>query len=238
MEVATFQEPAARAFSGHAFRVELAQVDVAVAQEIERRRVSELAARWPQHLAVNASFFDETGKTMGRVVDAGRVLVEERRKHWGALVIDKGSARIVPGDALPADVAGGDIVLQGVPRLVIGGQVPKLKPAEAERTAVCAEGGTLHLVVTTTPADATDFGRFLARKLEDGGLGCTSALNFDGGPSTQVNARLGALKLAVDGGWAVPNALVVIPRSAMHPRAPDAPPADGGGVAGDADGGG
>lgn len=231
IEAGAFQERGAPAFSGHAFLVDLAQVDVAVVQTGERRRVSELSARWPQHLAVNASFFDKDDRAMGRVVDAGRVLSAERQRQWGALVVERGQARLLPGDALPADAPGGELVLQGVPRLVVDGAVQKLKAATAERTAVCAEGSTLVLVVTTAPADATDFARFLARPRDQGGLGCRNALNLDGGPSTQVNARLGGLKLAIDGGWGVPNALVVLPKTASHEPAPaDAGLADGGSV--------
>lgn len=235
IEAATFTERSSPAYAGHAYVVDLAQVDVAVVQATERKRVSELSARWPQHIAVNASFFDPAGKAMGRVVDAGRVIVKERQKQWGALVVDQRQARVVPGDALPVDAAGGELVVQGVPRLVVDGAVPKLKAAAAERTAACAEGPSLILVVTTAPADATAFARFLARPRAQGGLGCTNALNLDGGPSTQVNARLGGYKLAVDGGWGVPNALVVVPRSASHPPTPlgpalmDAGVPDGGG---------
>lgn len=239
IEAGAFSEPADPAFGGHAFVVDLAQVDLTVAQGNERKRVSELAARWPQHLAINASFFDPKGRAMGRVVDAGRVLTKDRQARWGALVVDHGQARVVAGDALPPDAAGGELVVQGVPRLVVDGAVQKLKPAAAERTAVCAEGSTLVLVVTTAPADAADFARFLARPRAHGGLGCTNALNLDGGPSTQVNARLGGYKLGIDGGWAVPNALVVLPKSASHePPAPtDAGVGDGGTGAGLVDAG-
>ncbi len=230
VEAGAFSERADPAFGGHAFIVDLAQVDVTVAQGSERKRVSELAARWPQHLAVNASFFDPRGRAMGRVVDAGRLLTKDRQARWGALVVDHGQARVMAGDALPADAPGGELVVQGVPRLIVDGAVQKLKPAAAERTAVCAEGATLVVVVTTAPADATHFAQFLARPRAQGGLGCTNALNLDGGPSTQVNARLGGFKLGVDGGWAVPNALVVVPKSARHEPAPlpDAGPSDAG----------
>lgn len=230
IEVGTFSERANPAFSGHAFLVDLTQVDLAIVQGQERKRVSELAAAFPQHLAVNASFFDPRGRAMGRVADAGRVLANGRQGKWGALVVDAGVARVVSGDALPVDAPGGELVVQGVPRLLVDGAVPKLKAAAAERTAVCAEGRNLVVVVTTAPADASDFARWLARPRAQGGLGCTSALNLDGGPSTQANVRLGGYKLGIDGGWAVPNALVVVPRGASHPPAPLGPalPPDGG----------
>ena len=167
---------------------------------------------------------------MGRVVDAGRMLANGRQGKWGALVVDGDIARVVSGDALPQDAPGGELVVQGVPRLVVDGAVPKLKAAAAERTAVCAEGRTVIVVVTSAPADASDFARWLAQPRAQGGLGCTSALNLDGGPSTQVNVRLGGFKLGIDGGWAVPNALVVVPRGASHPPTPVGPalPPDGG----------
>ncbi|MCC7069708.1 MAG: phosphodiester glycosidase family protein [Deltaproteobacteria bacterium] len=227
VEAGAFSERGDPAFGGHAFIVDLSQVDLTVVHDSERKRVSELSARWPQHLAINASFFDPRGHAMGRVVDAGRVLNKERQARWGALVVDHGHARVVAGDTLAADAPGGELVVQGVPRLVVDGAVQKLKPAAAERTAVCAEGSSLVLVVTTAPADATGFARFLARPRAQGGLGCTQALNLDGGPSTQLNARLGGYKLGIDGGWGVPNALVVLPKSASHEPTP-APPADAG----------
>lgn len=234
IEATSFSEPAAPAFAGHAFIVDLTQVDVGVVQAKERKRVSELSARWPQHLAINASFFDPSGKAMGRVVDAGRIIAKERLRQWGALIVDRHQASVLAGDALPADAAGGELVVQGVPRLVVDGVVPKLKAAAAERTAVCAEGPSLVLVVTTAPADASDFARLLARPRDRGGLGCTNALNLDGGPSTQVNARLGGYQVAIDGGWGVPNALVVVPRGASHPPVrfgPELPEAPDGGPA-------
>lgn len=199
-------------FAGHAFVVDLEKVDLHVVPAHGRQTVDAIA-RAPVHLAVNASFFDEAGKAMGRVVDEGKPLTTDRRSRWGALVVDDGRARVVLGDALPATEVGGDLVVQGIPRLVIGGEVPKLKPAEAARTAVCADGNKLVLVVTTDPVDTTDFARFLARPRDKGGVGCSDALNLDGGPSTQLHARLPGLTLDVKGGWGVPNALVVTPRS-------------------------
>src|SRR4029453_10375175 len=97
----------------------------------------------------------------------------------------------------------------GFPRLLVGGKVQQLKPQIAERTAVCAEGNVVVLVVSTK-AEATAFARFLADPPDKGGLGCWDALNLDGGPSTQLVVELPALALSLPGGW-VPNALVVAP---------------------------
>jgi uncharacterized protein YigE (DUF2233 family) len=205
------------AFAGHAFAIDLTKTHVRLFSAAQRQTVDVMAAALlpaaaGAHVAVNASFFDETGKAMGRAVDDGTVLSGDRRAPWGALVITNGVARIVKGEALPAEGAGGDLVVQGLPRLVVAGEVPKLKPASAERTAVCADGAVLVIVVTTSPVDTTAFARFLAKPRDKGGLGCKDALNLDGGPSTQLHARVGTFALDVKGGWGVPNALVVLPR--------------------------
>ena len=132
-----------------------------------------------------------------------------KRQSWGALVVDDKKARIVLGDEVTDHLAH-RLVVQGIPRLVVDGRVQPLKAQVAERTAVCAEGSVIVLVVSTR-AGTTAFARFLADPPEKGGLGCRVALNLDGGPSTQLVVKLPALTLSLPGGWGVPNALVVVP---------------------------
>ena len=113
---------------------------------------------------------------MGLVVDGGRLLSGAKRSSWGALVVNGKGAHI----ALGADI--GDpldhrLIVQGLPRLVVAGMVPRLKPQVAERTAVCADAGVITVVVSTK-AEATAFARFLADPPEKGGLGCRAALNL------------------------------------------------------------
>ena len=146
---------------------------------------------------------------MGLAVDEGRLLAGGKRQSWGALVVNDRIARIVLGDEIN-DHLGHRLVVQGIPRLVVGGKVQQLKPQRAERTAVCAEASVIVLVVSTK-AESTAFARFLADPPEKGGLGCRAALNLDGGASTQLVVKLPALTLSVPGGWGVPNALVVVP---------------------------
>ena len=202
----------AEPFSGHAFKIDL---DVAELRLIpagappSRRTVEEIVAAYPGVVAINASFFDKEGRAMGLAVDEGRLIAGAKRQSWGALVVDDRMARIVLGADIN-DHLGHRLVVQGIPRLVVGGKVQQLKPQRAERTAVCAEGGVVVLVVSTK-AESTAFARFLAAAPEKGGLGCGVALNLDGGPSTQLVVKLPALTLSLPGGWGVPNALVVVP---------------------------
>jgi Phosphodiester glycosidase len=198
-------------FSGHAFKIDLEAASlrlVPAGGPTARRTIEEIAAPHAAVVAINASFFDPEGRAMGLAVYDGRAAGGTRLKNWGALVVGN-RARIVLGADL-ADPLVHRVVVQGIPRLVIGGQVPQLKPQIAERTAVCAEATTVIFVVTTR-AEATPFARFLAERPENGGLGCSDALNLDGGPSTQLVARLGSLTLSLTGRWGVPNALVVTP---------------------------
>jgi hypothetical protein len=141
------QPPDADPFLGHAFKIDL---DVAELRLIpaggptSRRTVEEIVAPYAAVVAINASFFDQEGRTMGLAVDKGRLIAGSKRLSWGALVIDDKQARIVLGAEVDASL-GYRLVVQGIPRLVVGGKVSQLKPQVAERTAVCADGSRVVL---------------------------------------------------------------------------------------------
>jgi hypothetical protein len=204
--------PDSEPFSGHVFRIDLGEADlrlVPAGGPSSRQTVEQMAASFPAVVAVNASFFDKEGRAMGLAVSEGRVLAVGKLKSWGALVVSGTDARIVLGASIP-DRLTNELIVQGIPRLVIGGRVPGLKPQLAERTAVCAAAGRV-VIVVATQAETTAFARFLAEPSAKSGLGCSDALNFDGGPSTQLVVRLPALTLSLRGGSAVPNALIATP---------------------------
>jgi len=199
------------AIAGHAFRFRPADVVLRVVPAPpERARVAALAPAGDA-IATNASFFDEAGRTMGLAIDRGRSVGGRRLAKWAGFVVERGRPRIVPGSAL-GDGAGADLVVQGFPRLVVGGGVPRLKPQRAQRTVVCVADARVVLLVTTSRVDATELARFLVAPPATGGIGCRDALNLDGGSSTQLAARWGGFEARVDGAWGVPNALVVTPK--------------------------
>jgi hypothetical protein len=203
--------PDSDTFWGHAFRIDLGEAElrlVPASGQTPRQTVEQITAPFPAVVAVNGSFFDRDGRAMGLAVSDGRVLATGKRSSWGALVVAGTEARIVLGSAISEPLAQ-RLVVQGLPRLVIGGQVPGLKPQVAERTAVCTAGNRVTIVVVNK-AETTAFARFLADPPEKAGLGCADALNLDGGPSTQLVVRLPSLTLSAPG-WGVPNALVAIP---------------------------
>jgi hypothetical protein len=202
----------AEPFSGHAFKIDLEVAElrlIPAGDPPQRRTVEQIVAPYPVVVAANASFFDMEGRAMGLAVDEGRVMARSNRRAWGALVIDGTQGRILLGADIQDPLAH-RLIVQGLPRLVVGGRVLQLKPQVAERTAVCA-GGNIVVLVVSSKVDATAFARFLADPPDRGGLGCWDALNLDGGPSTQLVVKLPALALSLPGGWGVPNALVVAP---------------------------
>jgi hypothetical protein len=204
--------PDGEPFSGHAFQIDLGDAElrlVPAGGASSRQTVEQIAAPFPAVVAVNASFFDKEGRAMGLAVGEGGVLATGKLKSWGALVVSGTDTRIVLGSGIPDRLAD-QLIVQGIPRLVIGGRVPGLKPQLAERTAVCAGAGRV-VIVVATQAETTAFARFLAEPSEKAGLGCSDALNLDGGPSTQLVVRLPAFTLSMRGGSAVPNALVATP---------------------------
>jgi hypothetical protein len=179
---AVFEVRAADAepFSGHAFKIDLDVAElrlVPAGDPSARRTVEQIVAPYPVVVAVNASFFDREGRAMGLAVDEGRVMALGKQRNWGALVIDGTKGRIMLGADIQDHLAH-RLVVQGIPRLLVGGKVQQLKPQIAERTAVCAEGNVVVLVVSTK-AESTAFARFLADPPDKGGLGCWDALNLD-----------------------------------------------------------
>lgn len=199
------------AVAGHAFRFRPAEVVLRMVPAPGGSAAVSAFAPDGEGIATNASFFDEHGRTMGLAVDHGRSLGGPRIARWAGFVIERGTPRIVPGSAL-GDGAGADLVVQGLPRLVVAGAVPRLKPQRARRTAVCVAGERVVLLVATARVETAELARFLAAPPARGGLGCQDALNLDGGSSTQLVARWGGFAARVDGASGVPNALIVTPR--------------------------
>jgi hypothetical protein len=251
VEYARFRSPKEGqqpAFDGHAFRIDLGRVPMRVLPAggpTKHRDVRRTTRALERVVAVNGSFFTPDDRAMGLVVDQGRLLSRRRARAWGALVIKDGLARIVGGKEVDLK-SKPDLVLQGQPRLVRAGKVSSLKPQSAKRTVVClsrageAPGYRSLTLVVTTEVDATHLGTFLARPLDEGGMGCAEALNLDGGPSTQLVARLGAFHVDLDGS-SVPNALAALPGLPLHAPPPvgeiDGTDQDGDGLAHEADAG-
>jgi uncharacterized protein YigE (DUF2233 family) len=201
--------------TAHVFRADPRLVRITVIDARRRGRdvapVSTLREESGAYLVVNGSFFDERGRPLGLVVRDGKELSALRRVDQGVFFIKEGKAAIQhTRDALPNGL---ETAVQAGPRLVVEGRPLRLKQQVSRRTCVCLPGdGNVLFVVLHARVSLIDLARELSRPAVEGGLGCWSALNLDGGPSTQLSVATDTMPLEIEGGWGVPNGLAVLPK--------------------------
>lgn len=86
--------------------------------------------------------------------------------------------------------------------------------ALARRAALCLKNrNTVTIVVVDGLMTLFDFGRVLSERASGGGLECERAIYLDGGPSAQASFQFDATNVEVQGGWFIPNALTVVPKT-------------------------
>lgn len=194
----------------HVFRAELARWRPVILEARREDRtvatVRELAEEAGVPLAVNGSFFDEHDRPLGLLVSDGKEQNPLRKSaDWGVLFSRGEEAALLHTKEMP-DSAGLEFAVQCGPRVLIKGEVPKLKPQFAARTALgLAPGGTLFLLVTEgDPAGADALGAFFRDQLK-----ASDAMLLDGGPSTQLYAKLPDFSLERPGGSPVANAVAL-----------------------------
>jgi uncharacterized protein YigE (DUF2233 family) len=174
------------------------------------------------YLVVNASFFDHENRPLGLVIADGVRQSNLRNLDQGVFLISNGQPRIQGSrDPLPEHI---DMAVQSFPRLVIEGSPIRLKPKPSRRTVLCVPGdGSLVIIIVSQAISLPDLAMSLADPVTEGGLGCWSALNLDGGSSTQASILTPTLTLEVPGTGPVPNGLAVLPRSTEGAPSDDAP---------------
>jgi hypothetical protein len=208
------------------FDLDRYRAEVEVPGPAASRTARELLESAGAAAVVNGGFFDTDGRSLGLRISKGRVLVPLRaRVDWGVLVVHAGRAQIVHSRDFalgPGGAEGIEAAVQVGPRIVVAGRPTRLKPQSAVRSAVALDlaGRRLTLLATHESVDAA----VLAASLVD--LGFEDALLLDGGPSAQLSARVGGLRLDVRGVYPVPDLLLLRRREgAEKVDAPD-PPAD------------
>jgi uncharacterized protein YigE (DUF2233 family) len=170
-------------------------------------------ARWTGALAViNGGFFDENYRPLGLMIVDGTRKNPLRKADWGVFLLRRGVPEIIHTRHYRRDPAITQ-ALQVGPRLVVNGCPTSLKPQSSRRSAVgLTRDGKVLLAACDSSFDFPTFAQLLCRPENDGGLACVSALNLDGGPSTQLYARFNRVHIEVPGGWGVPNGLGVFRR--------------------------
>lgn len=167
------------------------------------RRLDALAA-------INGGYFDEDQKPLGLLVSAGRELVPLRATTWPVFLMRQGLPAIVSREEA-TELRDIDEAVQCGPRLVVDGRPTKLKesaPSRRSAVGLDAEGRVL-LVASSGGLALARFAELLAAPRADGGFGCRTAMNLDGGPSSQFWCR-GRINLP--GAYPMPSHLVFLPR--------------------------
>lgn len=202
-----------------AFELDLTRIELTVVEAREQGRptsvVADLGPAAKALFAVNGGYFDERGRPLGLLVSRGKSLNRLRRTDWGVLSVDaQGRAALVhTRDYRPK--ATPEFAVQAGPRLVVDGEILKLKAQWDRRTAIgiTTDPSRVVIIVTRTAVSLDA----LAHLFKDE-LGCPFALNLDGGSSTQLWADGGALTAIP--GFAVANAVAALPRVPAPARAP------------------
>lgn len=160
-------------------------------------------------LAVNANFFDTNNKPLG-LVTINRV---EKNKFkniswWGILCMNgkwlsiKHSSQYKKGACSNAIQAG--------PRIVINGNIPKLKNETSRKTAIgINKKGEMIIVASSSRIPIKTLANSFRKKETEGGLDCPNALNLDGGSSSQLYFSANDFELSLPSFVGIPVSLIV-----------------------------
>ncbi len=177
---------------------------------IKQGSIRSLVEKSGAVLGVNANFFDPQGKPLGLVVSKGQVLNPVKNiSWWGIFSVENNRPRILhSSDWNKGHKA--EMALQAGPRLVVSGKIPALKNESSQKTAIgITKKGNVILLVTYYPLPIRELAQLMAMPAAKGGLDCMYALNFDGGSSTQLYAKIGNFELKVPSFVGIPVGLGV-----------------------------
>lgn len=177
--------------------------------------VQQLAQRFKPVVVVNGGFFSPEGKSLGLLMNNGTRLNGFHKTPWWSVF--HVSAR-KPGIHSAKDFNAKhstEMAIQAGPRLLIRGHIPKLKFSLARRSGIGfqPDGHVVIAVADQAELSLTAFADLFRKPESEGGLGCTDALNLDGGGSTQMAARWKDLAVDIRGDTKIPNAIAVFPRA-------------------------
>lgn len=202
----------------HAFRVDPKhhRFGIVTAKAMGRSgaTVKAMAKRSKAIMAINGGFFTPELESLGLLISDGRKINPLKNTSWWSVFYIRGTTPYITHTNSFREDPSISMAVQSGPRLLVGGSVPKLKPSFAERSAICVTGKRKVVLIATEdlviqPGDLADY---LKKGEMEEGFGCRTALNLDGGSSTQIYARIGSFELDVPGAKKVANAVVVYPK--------------------------
>lgn len=175
--------------------------------------VASMVKRSGAVAGINGSFFFENLEPMGLLISEGIQSHSLRKVDWGVFSLThSGRAALVHTREWkkPKEIA---FAIQTGPRLVVDQEPLTFRDNYARRSALCILAPTTVMVVGTSNAvRMRDLAVFLSKPQKDGGLGCTQALNLDGGSSTHFVMPRGAEEMGIHGFDRVPVGIGIFPR--------------------------
>ncbi len=173
----------------------------------------EMAQKTQALAVINANFFDENRKAMGLIIDQKKIKNPLHPSSWWASFLVAGKKALIQLKPNPQQLKKQDFAVQAGPRLVIAGQVPKLKSHVSAKSAIGIDDtGKIVIVATQGQMDIRDFARYLSLSKKSGGLGLKHALNLDGGSSTQLYINSGDFNFEIPSFIKVPVGIGVFSR--------------------------
>lgn len=204
----------------HVFRIDLNRNDLNVITAKSLSQLHASATEFTKHskalLSINGGFFDQNYQPLGlRISHQQQYNPLKNISWWGVFFIANQKPFVVGGRDFKTNKAI-DFAVQSGPRLIIDGDIPRLKPGLAERSAlgITAQGHVIILATEGNPMTTTA----LAHLMKERPLFCKNAINLDGGSSTQLHAHINAFQINVHGFSNVSDAIVVTPRNREHPN--------------------
>lgn len=171
------------------------------------RTAEELVINHRAAGAINGGYFDKDGTPLGLLIHQGQTIRSLRPVDWGIFLIRGGKAEIRhTRDGVPA---GTEEAIQCGPRLVIEGDIPGFYPEISARSGIGIDPEGRVVLAATSQGELSLRQFALALKT----FGCVNAMNLDGGPSTQLFIKAGKTLLDVPGGYGIPTALLLVPRT-------------------------
>jgi len=156
--------------------------------------------------AINGGFFDENNHSLGLRQSNGKEISGLRHANWGVFFVQDGKAHIVHTRDFQNKKSITEAIQCG-PRLVVDGSPTDLKDQWGRRTGIgITTTGKVLVAVCDSELSLRQWAKFWAAK---DGLHCKQALNLDGGGSSQLSIRSKSINIQIDGGWPVPDAVVI-----------------------------
>ena len=203
----------------HIFRIDPKRYQFQIAktrtQNKDYETIREVAKSHNAFLAVNGGIFTPELQPLGLRINASKVISPFKPiSWWGVFYIANGKPYIVAARNYRYNNKI-SFAIQSGPRLINSSKIVPLKPGAAQRSAIgiLPNNQVIILVTQNMRITTTQLAKIMQRPVTQGGLGCTYAINLDGGSSTQLYASMNEFKLDLTSFSMVADAVLVSPRS-------------------------